>query len=121
MPVPPNFDPANCPIRDVLDRLGDQWSFLVLDALAGGTRRFNELLRMIGDISKQMLSRTLRRLEEDGFVTRTIHAEVPPRVEYTLTGLGKSILGPVDALVKWAEAHHDLIRASRAAYGAAGK
>lgn len=69
-----------CPIRDVLDRIGDQWSLLVLEALQGGVLRFNELNRRIDDISKQMLSRTLKRLEEDGFIRRTLYAEVPPRV-----------------------------------------
>ena len=79
-----------CPIRDVLDRIGDQWSLLVLEALQGGVLRFNELNRRIDDISKQMLSRTLKRLEEDGFIRRTLYAEVPPRVEYELTNLGRS-------------------------------
>lgn len=116
----PEFNPANCPIRDILDRLGDQWSLLVMQELAGGTRRFNELLRGIGDISKQMLARTLRRLEEDGFVTRKVYAEVPPRVEYALTDLGRSFLGPVDALIGWADAHHGAIRAARAAYSEQG-
>ena len=70
-----------CPIRGVLDRVGDQWSFLVLDMLGEKVMRFNELLRAIGDISRQMLSKTLKRLEEDRFVTRTLYPEVPPRVE----------------------------------------
>lgn len=84
-----------CVIRDVLDRIGDQWSLLVLLALESQTKRFSELMREIDDISKQMLSRTLRRLEQDGFVTRTIYPEVPPRVEYTLTELGRSLLKPM--------------------------
>ncbi len=110
------FDPANCPIRDVLDRVGDQWTLLVLEALDGHVLRFNELSRAIADISKQMLSRTLRRMEEDGFVTRTIYAEVPPRVEYALTDLGRSLLAPMKALVAWADANHGAIRASRQAF-----
>jgi DNA-binding HxlR family transcriptional regulator len=106
-----------CPIRDVLDRIGDQWSLLVLEALDGRTRRFNELLRAIGDISKQMLSTTLKRLEQDGFVTRTLFAEIPPRVEYALTELGRSFLTPLRTLIAWADSHHRLIVASRQRYG----
>ena len=105
-----------CPIRDVLDRIGDQWSLLVLDALEGGTKRFNELTRELGDISKQMLSLTLKRLEEDGFVRRTLYAEVPPKVEYDLTPLGHSFLVPMKGLVAWADEHHRLVCEARAQY-----
>ncbi|MGP9807754.1 winged helix-turn-helix transcriptional regulator [Halomonas sp. AOP12-C2-37] len=108
-----------CPIRDVLDRIGDQWSLLILEALAPGTLRFNALMREIGDISKQMLSRTLKRLEQDGFITRTLYAEVPPRVEYTLTPLGHSFLEPMQQLVAWADTHHRTIVAARLRYQAA--
>ncbi len=107
------FDPADCPIRDVLDRIGDQWTLLVLEALDGRILRFNELGREIADISKQMLSRTLRRMEEDGFVSRQIYAEVPPRVEYALTDLGRSLLVPMKALVLWADQNHPKIRENR--------
>ena len=105
-----------CPIRDVLDRIGDQWSLLVLDALQGGTKRFNELMRELGDISKQMLSLTLKRLEEDGFVRRTVYPEVPPRVEYELTPLGHSFLVPMKGLVAWADTHHCLVCEARSQY-----
>lgn len=105
-----------CPIRDVLDRIGDQWSLLVLDALEGGTKRFNELMRELGDISKQMLSLTLKRLEEDGFVRRTLYPEVPPRVEYDLTPLGHSFLVPMKGLVAWADEHHRHVCEARAHY-----
>lgn len=105
-----------CPIRDVLDRIGDQWSLLVLDALEGGTKRFNELMRELGDISKQMLSLTLKRLEEDGFVRRTVYPEVPPRVEYDLTPLGHSFLVPMKGLVAWADEHHRHVCAARTHY-----
>ena len=110
-----------CPIRDVLDRIGDQWSFLVLESLAQRTLRFNELSREIGDISKQMLSRKLKRLEMDGFVQRTIYAEVPPRVEYRLTDLGRGFLVPMQALVQWADAHHEQVCQSRRAYRSAAE
>ena len=106
-----------CPIRDVLDRIGDQWSLLVLEVLATGTMRFNELMRAVGDISKQMLSRPLKHLEQDGFVRRTLFAEVPPRVEYELTDLGRSFLLPMKGLTVWADAHHRAICEARAAYG----
>ena len=106
-----------CPIRDVLDRIGDQWSLLVLQALAGGTLRFNALLREVGDISKQMLSRTLKQLECDGFVSRTLYAEVPPRVDYALTALGRSFLQPMAVLVAWADTHHRAICDARRNYG----
>lgn len=105
-----------CPIRDVLDRIGDQWSFLVLEALADRTVRFNELNREIGDISKQMLSRTLKRLEMDGFVTRTVFPVVPPRVEYKLTDMGRSFLVPMQALIKWADTYHAQVCHSRRAF-----
>ncbi|KVF68566.1 MarR family transcriptional regulator [Burkholderia sp. FL-7-2-10-S1-D7] len=102
-----------CPIRDVLDRIGDQWSLLVIEALSGGTMRFNELARTIGDVWKQMLSRTLKRLEQDGFVSRTLYAAVPPRVEYALTDLGRSFLTPMDVMIRWADEHHRAICAAR--------
>jgi DNA-binding HxlR family transcriptional regulator len=105
-----------CPIRDVLDRIGDQWSLLVLQALAARVMRFGELNRAIDDISKQMLSRTLKRLEQDGFVTRTLFAEIPPRVEYELTGLGRSFLAPMQALIVWADANHQRICNARRDY-----
>jgi DNA-binding HxlR family transcriptional regulator len=105
-----------CPIRNVLDRIGDQWSLLALEALDGRTRRFNELMRDLGDVSKQMLSQTLKRLEEDGFVRRTVYPEVPPRVEYDLTPLGNSFLVPMKGLVAWANSHHDLVRSARRQY-----
>lgn len=102
-----------CPIRDVLDRIGDKWSLLILNALERRLMRFNELHREIGDVSRQVLSRTLKRLESDGYISRTIYAEVPPRVEYELTGLGRSFLGPMQALIQWAEDNHASICMAR--------
>lgn len=102
-----------CPVRDVLDRIGDQWSLLILTALTPGTLRFNELHREIGDISRQMLSRTLKRLEQDGFIERKLYAEVPPKVEYTLSPLGHSFLVPMQALIEWADTNHVQICQSR--------
>ncbi|WKX26182.1 winged helix-turn-helix transcriptional regulator [Tatumella ptyseos] len=98
-----------CPIRDVLDRIGDQWSLLILESLANETYRFNALHREIGDISRQMLTVTLKRLEFDGYISRTVYAEVPTRVEYRLTTLGESFLQPLRQLVEWADTHHEAI------------
>jgi DNA-binding HxlR family transcriptional regulator len=115
-PEPYVFDQP-CPIRDVLDRIGDRWSMLVLAALSDGTMRFSELARAIGDVSKQMLSRTLKHLEEDGLIRRTLYPEVPPRVEYELTDMGRSFLIPLKTLVGWADEHHRAICEAREEYG----
>ena len=102
-----------CPIRDVLDRIGDQWSLLILEALETQTLRFNTLHREISGISRQMLSRTLKKLESDGYIHREIYAEVPPRVEYSLTELGRSFMGPMKILIQWADEHHQAICLAR--------
>lgn len=103
---------AGCPIRGVLDRIGDQWSLLTLEALEQEKKRFNELQREIGDVSKQMLSKTLRHLEQDGFISRTVYPEVPPRVEYELTEMGRSFLIPMKALIGWSDRNHsEMMRA----------
>ena len=94
---------GSCPIRDILCRFGDKWSVLVLITLqANGTMRFNEIQKTINDISQRMLSVTLRTLEQDGLVNRKVYAEVPPRVEYSLTSMGESLMPHVNALVNWA-------------------
>jgi DNA-binding HxlR family transcriptional regulator len=107
-----------CPIRDVLDRIGDRWSLLVLWSLMDGSRRFTELQRAIDGISERMLAQTVRRLEQDGFLSRTVTPLVPPRVDYALTPLGRSFLEPLNVLIDWADRHHDTIRAARAHYAA---
>ena len=118
--VESNFTPIlsekPCPVRDVLDRLSDRWSLLTLTMLERGTMRFSEIEREIDDISKQMLSRTLKRLEEDGFIRRTLYPEVPPRVEYELTDLGRSFLLPMKNVIVWADANHRAICEAREAY-----
>lgn len=110
------FPPTgSCPIRDVLSRLGDKWSMLVLLTLdANGTMRFNEIQRSLGDISHRMLTVTLRMLEADGMISRTVYAEVPPRVEYRLTERGASLLPHIYGLVEWAQANKDSILGDRA-------
>ena len=105
-----------CPIRAILDRIGDRWSMLIFWSLANGSLRFTELKRKIDDISQRMLAKTLRRLEQDGFVLRTVTPTVPPRVDYELTELGRSFLSPLGALVDWAEENHKAINAARSAY-----
>ncbi len=107
---------AQCPVRDVLDRLGDRWSTLVLQALKPSPLRFSSLQRQIDDVSKRMLAKTLRGLEEDGLVTRTVFPSKPPAVEYALTALGRSFLPHIEALVHWADEHHQAIRTARQAY-----
>ena len=102
-----------CPIRDVLDRIGDQWSLLILKTLENRTIRFTALHKEIGDISRQMLSRTLKKLEKDGYIIRTIYAEAPPRVEYALSDLGRSFLKPMNMLIKWANDNHKAIYLAR--------
>lgn len=106
-------------IRDVLDRVGDKWSLLVVATLRRERLRFTELQRHIPGISQRMLTLTLRQLERDGLITRTVHAEVPPRVEYELTELGGTLIQLAMALADWAIANHPRIEESRAAYDAA--
>ncbi len=99
----PGFTPDACPaVREVLSRVGDKWSVLIVSLLGGGRRRFSELRRAIDGISQRMLTLTLKGLERDGLVTRTVYATIPPRVEYELTPLGTTLLDPIEALATWA-------------------
>ncbi|WP_280885341.1 helix-turn-helix domain-containing protein [Streptomyces sp. LBL] len=107
-------------IRQVLDRVGDKWTLLVIGTLQDGLLRYSDLQRTIPGISQRMLSRTLAQLHEDGLVTRTAYAEVPPRVEYALTPLGTSLNDIVASLIDWAATHHDDIRQHRARHGTLG-
>lgn len=108
---------VNCPIRNVLDRVGDKWSILVIMMLGDhGTLRFNELNAHIGTISQKMLTVTLKTLEADGLITRTMFPQIPPRVEYNLTDLGRSLLPAVATLSDWASVNMPAILASRAQY-----
>ncbi len=108
--------PASGVIRDVLSRVGDKWSLLVIGLLDDRSLRFTELQRRIDGISHRMLTQTLRNLERDGLVSRTSYAEIPPRVEYAATPLGRSLAAPVHELVDWASSHHEQITAARDAY-----
>lgn len=109
-------DAANCPYRDVIDRLGDKWSLLVLAVLEQNPTRFNELKRTIGDISQKVLTKTLRELEADGYITRTVYDASPPKVVYQLSQMGLNVLVPINQLVGWAEENHEAIRNNRAQY-----
>ncbi|MRG59779.1 transcriptional regulator [Agromyces sp. CFH 90414] len=106
-------NPDSRVIREVLARVGDKWSLLIIGALHDGPLRFTELQKRIDGISHRMLTQTLRGLERDGLVSRTAYAEIPPRVEYAATELGRSLSEPVLALVQWAGAHGDRIAAAR--------
>jgi DNA-binding HxlR family transcriptional regulator len=100
-------------VSEVLSRVGDKWTVLVVSTLGGGPKRFNELRRALGSISQRMLTLTLRGLERDGLVTRTVFPTVPPRVDYELTTLGRSLLEPVSGLGAWAVAHRPDIQNAR--------
>lgn len=115
--TPITADPHHdCPIREVLDRIGDKWSVLIVAVLGNGSHRFSQLHRAIDGISQRMLTLTLRALERDGLVTRTVHPTVPPRVDYALTDLGRTLLEPITALAAWATDHRDAIHAARIEY-----
>jgi DNA-binding HxlR family transcriptional regulator len=105
-------------MADILNRIGDKWSVMVVGFLARKTMRFNELRNAIGGISQRMLTLTLRNLERDGLVTRTVYPEIPPRVEYALTDLGRTLIDPLDALWDWAGTHQDEVKSARHAYDA---
>jgi DNA-binding HxlR family transcriptional regulator len=118
---PPELEhtPHNCHAQEVLSRVGDKWSVYVIHVLGdAGTLRFNELRSRVEGISQRMLTVTLRGMERDGLVTRTVYAEVPPRVEYALTKLGATLRNLVRGLVDWSGAHLDEVDAARAAYDA---
>jgi DNA-binding HxlR family transcriptional regulator len=105
--------------RDVLNRVGDKWSVLIIALLGEGRYRFSEVRRAIEGISQRMLTLTLRGLERDGLITRTVHPTIPPRVEYDLTSLGRTLLEPINALADWAEKNRAAIQASRDRFDAA--
>ncbi|UFS99257.1 winged helix-turn-helix transcriptional regulator [Nocardia huaxiensis] len=114
--LPADVFSPKCPTRQVLDHIAGKWTVLVIDALLdAGTMRYTELSRRIGGVSQKMLTQTLRSLETDGFLTRTVHPTIPPRVEYTLTPLGRSLAGPIRALRMWTEEHINEIEAARKA------
>jgi DNA-binding HxlR family transcriptional regulator len=118
--IPGNLDvPEDCrAVSEVLARVGDKWTVLVVSTLGGGPKRFNELRKALGSISQRMLTLTLRALERDGLVTRTVFPTVPPRVQYELTRLGRSLLDPVSELGLWARKNRTAIQAARSRFDA---
>ena len=111
--------PGDCQaVGSILARIGDKWTVLVVMSLAGGPRRFNELKRAIGGVSQRMLTLTLRGLERDGLVIRTVYPTVPPRVDYELSTLGRSLQRPIEALGAWVFEHLPQIQGARAAFDA---
>lgn len=115
-----NVYASDCPTRQVLDRIGDKWTALVIGMLEEGPQRFSELRRAIGGISQKMLTQTLRSLERDGLVGRTVYAEVPPRVVYALTPLGETLCTPLATIRQWAEANITEVSAAQAVYDSQG-
>ncbi|CAN7315359.1 helix-turn-helix transcriptional regulator [Caballeronia sp. LjRoot34] len=120
VPAPPDAPPDCHQVSEVLNRVGDKWTMQVVVALCERPRRFNELKRQVGGISQQMLTRTLKMLERDGMVERTVYPTIPPQVEYTLTALGQSLSEPVRQLARWARANLATIHDSRARYDSNG-
>ncbi|WP_350349938.1 helix-turn-helix domain-containing protein [Agromyces sp. G08B096] len=106
----------DCEVRQILDRIADKWSLLVIALLDDRTMRFTELKRLIDGVSQRMLTVTLRQLERDGMVERTVHPVVPPRVDYALTELGRSLHATVQSFVLWTEQHQEDIAAARSRY-----
>lgn len=114
--LPPNPYAADCPTRHVLDLIGNRWAVLIFGLLEDRPKRFSEMLHEIVGISQKMLTQTLRNLERDGLVTRTVYAEVPPRVEYALTPLGQTLIEPLTAIRAWAETNIDHVTAAQMRY-----
>jgi len=109
-------DDAACPVRDVLQRISDKWSLLIILTLRAQPRRFGQLRRGIPDISQRMLTQTLRNLQREGLIHRQVFPTNPPSVEYSLTDCGQSLLVPLAGLLRWVEAHHDRIHAARTSF-----
>jgi DNA-binding HxlR family transcriptional regulator len=116
MKAVPNQAETCTVMGNILNRIGDKWTVMIVGPLARRTMRFNELRHAIGGISQRMLTLTLRNLERDGLVTRTVFPEIPPRVEYELTTLGRTLTAPLDTLWEWASRHHDELRDARVRY-----
>lgn len=115
---PAGITVSSCRVREILERVGDKWSLFVISRLGDGPKRFTVIKQSVDGISQRMLTVTLRGLERDGIVSRTMYPVIPPRVEYELTSLGRTLLDAVGALMTWADAHLDEIDSARAAYDA---
>jgi len=109
------IESGECPIRSILDRVGDKWSVLIFVALKDEAKRFNEIKRLIGDISQRVLTSTLRRLEADGYISRKVYPTAPPKVEYSLTARGQELFTLIHPLIVWAKENREGIFESRKA------
>ncbi len=114
----PNAYAADCPSRKILDIIGDKWASLIVLLVENQPRRFSELQRAISGISHKMLTQTLRELERNGLVNRTVYAEIPPRVVYNLTPLGQTLCEPINSVVNWSYSHLDELTAAQGQYDA---
>ncbi|PPU61807.1 transcriptional regulator [Xanthomonas codiaei] len=119
-PAPVEHPPEECrAIGQIVDRIGDKWTVMVVGALSNGPLRFNAIMRAVGGVSHRMLTLTLRALERDGLATRTAYATIPPKVEYELTELGRSLIEPLQVLATWAVKHRPAMEKARAKFDAA--
>ncbi|MCB5201973.1 helix-turn-helix transcriptional regulator [Neorhizobium sp. T786] len=115
-----DWDAGNCPVRDVMNQISGKWSTLLFEALAAKPHRFGELRRMVPDISQRMLTQTLRDLQRDGYIERTVFPTKPPSVEYRMTPLGSSLFEPLSKVLEWAAANHASIKDARKVYDESG-
>jgi DNA-binding HxlR family transcriptional regulator len=115
-PVNPDIHHDCRPVGEILNQIGGKWTVLIINLLSDGPRRFSEIRRMVGGISQKVLTATLRELEMDGFVTRTVTPSIPPRVDYELTELGRDLQKPLDLLGKWAVDNRPKVLAARERY-----
>jgi DNA-binding HxlR family transcriptional regulator len=113
---PPTVFDIGSPAREVLERLADRWTSMLICALAAGPTRYGQLRRQISGVSSKMLTQSLRRLERDGLIVRTVHPSRPPRVEYSLTALGETLVEPLSGLLAWAEVHFPELQTARERY-----
>nr|WP_245365741.1 helix-turn-helix domain-containing protein [Neorhizobium galegae] len=110
------WDSDNCPVRDVISQIAGKWSTLLLHALSDRPYRFGELRRLVPDISQRMLTQTLRDLQRDGYIARTVYPTKPPSVEYSMTPLGHSLFAPLSKVLQWAQDNHEQVKAARLAF-----
>lgn len=110
------YDPEICPVRHVLKGIADKWTILILAALKADQQRFSQIKRLVPDVSQRMLAQTLRKLERDGYVIREVTPSIPPRVDYELTGLGRSLVEQLAPLARWADEHRAAVGRARAEY-----
>lgn len=111
-----DYDPEICPVRHVLKGIADKWTILILAGLKADRQRFSQIRRLVPDVSQRMLTQTLRKLERDGYVTREVTPSIPPRVDYELTDLGRSLVAQLAPLARWANEHREAVGRARAEF-----